>query len=69
MLTWAIVLALALACALWIPYFIREIGRGKAKLGPRSPVGAGDNHPGRRGDPAPGQPDAQADPYEPRASR
>jgi len=47
----------------------KEIKKGKANLGPRTPVGAGDTHPGRRGDPAPGQPDAQADPYDVRAQR
>ena len=31
--------------------------------------GTGEPHPGHRGDPAPGHPEAQADPYEPRASR
>jgi hypothetical protein len=65
----AIVVAIVLMVALWVPYLVKEIRRGKATLGPRTPVGAGDTHPGRRGDPAPGQPDAQADPYEPRASR
>ena len=39
------------------------------ELGPRTPTGTGDTHPGRRGDPAPGQPDAQADPYDARAQR
>jgi hypothetical protein len=66
---WAILLALLLAVALWVPYLYKEIRRGKAQEGPRAPIGAGDTHPGRRGDPAPGQSDAQADPYEPRAQR
>ena len=66
---WGILLAIALAVALWVPYLYKEIRRGKAELGPRAPVGTGDTHPGRRGDPAPGQPDAQADPYDPRAQR
>jgi hypothetical protein len=65
----AILLALVLALALWGPYLYEEIVRGKATVGPRTPDGAGDIHPGRRGDPAPGQPDAQADPYEPRTQR
>ena len=64
-----IVVAIALAMALLVPYLIKEIRRGKVELGPRTPTGAGDTHPGRRGNPAPGQPDAQADPYEPRAQR
>ncbi len=64
-----ILIAIALMAALWIPYLVKEIRRGKAELGPRTAVGAGDTHPGRRGDPAPGQPDAQADPYDPQARR
>jgi hypothetical protein len=66
---WGIFLAIVLAAALWIPYLYKEIKKGKAQLGPRTPIGTGDAHPGRRGDPAPGQPDAQADPYDPRAQR
>ena len=61
---WAILIAVVLAVALWIPYLYKEIAKGKVNVGPRYPAGAGDTHPGRRGDPAPGQPDAQADPYE-----
>jgi len=64
-----ILIAIALAVLLWVPYLVKEIRRGKVELGPRLPTGPGDVHPGRRGDPAPGQPDAQADPYEPRAQR
>jgi hypothetical protein len=60
----AILIAVILMVALWGPYLVKEIRRGKAELGPRTPLGAGDTHPGRRGDPAPGQPDAQADPYD-----
>ena len=66
---WALLIAIALMIGLWIPYLTKEIGRGKAAVGPHSPLGTGDTHPGRRGNPAPGQPDAQADPYDPRASR
>jgi len=66
---WGIFIAIVLAAALWIPYLYKEIRRGKANLGPRNPIGAGDTHPGRRGNPAPGQPDAQADPYETRNQR
>jgi hypothetical protein len=65
----AIVLALALAAALWGPYLYEEIRKGKVELGPRMPSGASEPHPGRRGDPAPGHPDGQADPYDPRAAR
>jgi hypothetical protein len=68
-LTFALLIAIALMAGLWGPYLYREIVRGKARVGPRAPAGAGDTHPGHRGDPAPGQPDAQADPYDPRASR
>ena len=62
-------IAVVLAIALLVPYLVKEIRRGKVELGPRTPTGAGDTHPGRRGDPAPGQPDAQADPYTPKAQR
>ena len=75
-------LAVALAALLLIPYLIYEIRRGKRELGPLRrfvhgrvilgppmPTGAGDNTPGTRGDPAPGQQDAQADPYGTRAQR
>ena len=81
-LSLGLLISIALAAALWIPYLIKEIrdgkrelgplrrlGRGKVTLGPPTPVGAGDNNPGRRGDPAPGQPDGQADPYSSRAQR
>ena len=68
-LFWGLVIALALAAALLVPYLFKEIRKGKIELGPRVPLGAGDTHPGRRGDPAPGQPDAQADPYVPDAQR
>ena len=65
----ALLVAIVLMIGLWVPYLYKEIRRGKATLGPNTPVGAGDVHPGRRGDPAPGQPDAQADPYDDRARR
>ena len=68
-LGFAILVALALAVALWVPYFWKEIRRGKANVAPRTPAGASDTHPGTRFDPAPGQPDAQADPYSPQAQR
>jgi hypothetical protein len=64
-----ILIAILLAAALLVPYLVKEIRRGKVSLGPREPLGAGDTHPGRRGNPAPGQPDAQADPYDPSARR
>jgi len=71
-----ILVAILLAAALLVPYLLKEIRRGKAELGPQiretpegiefgavTPTGAGDNRPGRRDNPAPRQPDAQADPY------
>lgn len=64
-----IVVALALAIALLVPYLVKEIAKGKVNLGPRIPDGTGDTYAGRRGDPAPGHPEAQSDPYDPRASR
>lgn len=65
----AIILVLALMAALLVPYLVQEIRNGKVNLGPRLPAGTGEPHPGRRGNPAPGHPEAQADPYDPRASR
>ena len=64
-----ILLVIALFGGLLTPYLVREIRRGKVELGPHVPIGPSDTHPGRRGNPAPGQPDAQADPYEPEARR
>ena len=81
-LSFALVVAFVLAACILVPYLIKEIrdgkgelgplrrlGRGRVTLGPPTPTGAGDNNPGRRGDPAPGQPDGQADPYDARAQR
>jgi hypothetical protein len=65
----AIIIALALVVCLLVPYLVMEIRKGKINLGPRLPYGASEPHPGRRGNPAPGHPEAQADPYDPRASR
>jgi hypothetical protein len=63
-LTVGLLIVAVLAGGLLVPYLIKEIRRGKVELGPRVPTGAGDTHPGRRGNPAPGQPDGQADPYD-----
>ncbi len=41
-----VVLALALFAALLVPYLVKEIGKGKVQLGPRTPPGAGDVSPG-----------------------
>ena len=62
-LVWGIAIALVLGVVLLVPFLIKEIGQGKKQLTPKTPVGAGDARPGRPGNPAPGMPDAQADPY------
>jgi hypothetical protein len=75
-------IVLVVGAALLVPYLIKEIrggkeelgpmrrlGRDKVTLGPVVPIGVGDNNPGRVGDPAPGQPDGQPDPYGARAQR
>jgi hypothetical protein len=78
------ILIAALLAAFWlVPYLVREIGEGKkefgplrraapggrASWGPSTPLGASDVKPGTVRDPAPGQPEAQADPYSPAAQR
>ena len=67
--TIGILVALALALALLVPYLMKEIRKGKVELGPRIPTGPSEPHPGRPGNPAPGHPEAQADPYDRRAQR
>jgi hypothetical protein len=69
MVGWGALLVIVLMTAILGPYLYKEIRRGKAELGPSVPAGAGDTHPGTRRNPAPGQPDAQADPYSPQAQR
>jgi hypothetical protein len=59
----AVVMAIALVAALLVPFLLKEIRRGKVDTNTQIPTGAGDTHPGRRGNPAPGKPDGQADPY------
>jgi hypothetical protein len=67
---------------LLVPYLVKEIRDGKRDrgslrrlrpegvlAGPATPSGAGDINPGRRGDPAPGEPSGQPDPYGARAQR
>jgi hypothetical protein len=61
--------AVVLIAALLVPYLLKEIRGGKVETNPRIPTGAGDTHPGRRGNPAPGKPDGQADPYDEEARR
>ena len=58
----AVVIAVGLFAALLVPYLFEEIWRGKIELGPRLPTGAGDVHPGYRGNPTPGVPPPQAPP-------
>jgi len=65
----AILIAAALAGGLLVPYLIKEIRRGKVELGPRLPTGTGEPRPGTPSNPAPGHPEAQADPYLPEARR
>jgi hypothetical protein len=64
-----VTIVFALALALLVPYLIKEIRRGKVEVGPRTPTGAGDVHPGQRGNPAPGQPETAIDPYDAQARR
>jgi len=65
--TWGIVVALLLGCGILLPFLYREIVKGKRQITPQTPIGSGDARPGRPGNPAPGQADAQADPYSRRA--
>ena len=75
-------IVVALFAALMIPYLVKEIRDGKRLAGPlrrlrrgkvvpgtATPRGAGDLNPGRPGDPAPGEPAGQPDPYGERAQR
>ena len=78
----AALIVLVMFGILLVPYLIKEIRKGKGELGPvrhlgprgvflgpPAPPGAGDNNPGRLGDPAPGMRDGQSDPYGRRARR
>jgi hypothetical protein len=65
--TWGIVIALLLLCGILLPFLYREIAKDQRRATPQTPAGADDALPGRLGNPAPGQPDAQADPYSPQA--
>src|SRR5262245_23356172 len=80
--TWAAILVAVLFGIFLVPYLIKEIREGKGELGPMRhltnegvrlgppvPPGVGDNNPGRPGDPAPGMPDGQPDPWGDRAQR
>lgn len=59
----ALLIAILLMVGLWGPYLYEEIVRGKAKEGPRAPLGAGDTHPGTTQNPAPGHVESHIDPY------
>jgi hypothetical protein len=72
----AVILGIVVFCGILGPFLYKEIRRGKVELGPElketnhgivygaiTPTGTGDNHAGTRKNPAPDQPDAQADPY------
>jgi hypothetical protein len=76
-MTGALLLGIVVFCGILIPFLYNEIRKGKVELGPElketshgvefgavTPTGSGDNHAGSRANPAPGQPDAQADPYD-----
>jgi hypothetical protein len=69
MVFWGVVIVLVLAVALLTPFLLKEMGKGQSRPKPGTPAGAGDVTPGRLNDPAPGQEEAQADPWSPRAHR
>jgi hypothetical protein len=75
-----ILVSVLLMLLFWVPFLRKEIRDGKGELGPIrrltrrgvqpgpvAPTGAGDNNPGRVGDPAPGEPSGQPDPWSERA--
>jgi hypothetical protein len=81
-LSLGMIIEIVLFGGLLLPYLIKEIREGKRDRGPlrrlrsgtvvpgpQSPSGAGDINPGRAGDPAPGEPSGQPDPYGRRAQR
>ena len=81
-LVFGMVIVVVLFTAVLLPYLIKEIRDGKrdqgplrrlrrggVTLGPDTPSGTGDINPGRVGDPAPGEPSGQPNPYGPRAQR
>ena len=68
-LGFGIMVAIVLVAALLVPFLLKEIQRGKVETNPQIPTGAGDTHPGRRGNPAPGKPDGQNSPYAQQARR
>jgi hypothetical protein len=78
-----IVMVAVLMALLIVPFLIKANKDGKRQLGPvrtllrgggvtagaLPPPGIGDNNPGRVGDPAPGMPDGQPDPWSKGAQR
>ena len=81
-IAFGMIVVIALFLGLLLPYLIKEIRDGKKEFGPLrrlrrgtvipgpvTPSGTGDHNPGRVGDPAPGQPSGQPDPYGERAQR
>ena len=64
-----ILVALGVSVALLVPFLMKEMKKGQSSRKPGTPAGAGDITPGRVEDPAPGQFDAQADPWSPQAHR
>ena len=81
--TIGVLMMVVLMGLLLVPFLIKANRDGKRQLGPvrwhqrgggvkvgaLPPIGVGDNNPGRVGDPAPGMPDGQPDPWGPRAQR
>ena len=81
--TTGVVMVVVLMGLLLVPFLIKANRDGKrqlgpvrwlqrghgVKFGPLPPLGVGDNNPGRVGDPAPGMPDGQPDPWGARAQR
>jgi hypothetical protein len=81
--TTGVLMVVVLMGLLLIPFLIKANRDGKRQLGPvrglqpgggvklgaLPPIGVGDNNPGRGGDPAPGMPDGQPDPWSPSAQR
>ena len=68
MVFWGVVIAIALAVALLLPFLIKEM-KAQSRRKPGTPAGTGDTTPGQVEDPAPGQFDGQADPWSPKAHR
>ena len=59
-----IMVALALAAALLVPYLVKEIRKGKSTWARGYRPDRASRIPVDEGNPAPGHPEAQADPYD-----